>query len=409
MAKTVAAALVVSLTLNVFFNDITNGQVCDKVEVESNRFECNEYDDLEITCLDADCCYDSIVSSGVPRCSLPKRCSMEESDRNMCGHVDPKVWRVECLAMGCCWFHGDGDARRACFLAHECDITAANRVSCGSNDMADCLARGCCFDDRTDSNIPNCYQANGCDYNTFNENGICTNCNCLQPCDRTTGECSTMCVVGYIGLNCQSDGLPFISTITQDATANSGQPTPFTCTVQDNVQITVTIETESSSYSPTSTTGGEHPNYVNTYTFNDLSVTDGENVKCIATYSGGTRDKTIEATAFVQPVLRDAPLIEDIEKYQVTVKWNAWQSGVDIGDGPIEQYAVWYKKTSENDYTAYPQVVLPSQTSLVVNGLSLHTDYIFAVKTYRPGVGGGGALSPNVRATTKCDCKLISY
>ncbi|XP_077980995.1 receptor-type tyrosine-protein phosphatase mu-like isoform X2 [Glandiceps talaboti] len=166
------------------------------------------------------------------------------------------------------------------------------------------------------------------------------------------------------------------------------------------------METESNPYSPTSTTGGEHPNYVHTHTFNGVSVTDGENVKCIATYSGGTTDKTIGATVFDQPVLGDGPLIENIEKYQVTVKWNAWQSGVDIGDGSILKYEVWYKKTSENDYTAYPKVVPPSQTSLVVDGLSFNTDYIFAVKTYRPGVGGGGALSPNVRATTKCDYPL---
>ncbi|XP_077981767.1 uncharacterized protein LOC144436781 [Glandiceps talaboti] len=158
MAKPVTAALVVSLTLNVFFNDVINGQVCDKVEEESNRFDCNTHDDLETTCLDADCCYDSIVSSGVPQCSLPKRCSMEESERNKCGPDSPKVWRIECLAMGCCWFHGIGNGGRICSLAHECDTTAANRVSCSSNNMADCLERGCCFDNR---NIPNCYQANG--------------------------------------------------------------------------------------------------------------------------------------------------------------------------------------------------------------------------------------------------------
>ncbi|XP_077980993.1 receptor-type tyrosine-protein phosphatase kappa-like [Glandiceps talaboti] len=214
-----------------------------------------------------------------------------------------------------------------------------------------------------------------------------------------------MCAVGFIGLNCQSDGLPSISTLTQDVKANSGHPTTFTCVVQDNVHTTVTIEIASSSYSPTSTTGGLHPNYVRTHYFNDVSVTDGENVKCIATYSGGTILKTIEATAFVQPVLRDAPLIENIETYQVTVKWNTWQRGVDIGDGPIEKYEVWYKKTSENDYAAYPQVV-SSQTVLVVDGLSPYTDYMFAVRTYRPGEGGDGALNPYVRATTKCDSPL---
>ncbi|XP_077981769.1 uncharacterized protein LOC144436783 [Glandiceps talaboti] len=209
MAKPVTAALMVLLTLNVFLIDVINGQVCDEVEEESNRFECNEFDNLETTCVGAGCCYDRIVSSGVPRCSLPKRCSMEESQRNMCGHADPKVWRVECLEMGCCWFHRRYDHLKYCFLAHECDITAANRVSCSSNDMADCLGRDCCFDDRTDSNIPNCYLANvhGCDAYKFNQNGICTNCNCLQPCDRTTGVCSSTCVVGFIGLNCQTGNI----------------------------------------------------------------------------------------------------------------------------------------------------------------------------------------------------------
>ncbi|XP_077981777.1 receptor-type tyrosine-protein phosphatase kappa-like [Glandiceps talaboti] len=277
--------------------------------------------------------------------------------------------------------------------------------------MAHCLARGCCFDDRTPSDVPNCYQANGCDYNTFKQDGICTNCNCLQPCDRTTGECSSMCVNRFIGLNCQTDGLPSVSSITQDMTVNSGQPTNFTCSVQANIRETVhvTIETESNSYTSTSTTNGVHPNYVHKHTFNDVSVTKGENVTCNATYSGGTpKIKVIEAVSFVQPQLKTEPWITYVNKMQMIVNWNTWQSGFDIGDGMIEKYEVWYKNTSENSFTSYPQDVNPNQTSLAVDGLLPYTDYMFAVKTYRPGVGGGGDLGPHTTGRTPCGNPLGS-
>ncbi|XP_077981774.1 receptor-type tyrosine-protein phosphatase alpha-like [Glandiceps talaboti] len=197
--------------------------------------------------------------------------------------------------------------------------------------------------------------------------------------------------------------------MTQDSTANSGQPIRFKCTVHGNIQMDVIIETESSSYSPTSTTGGVHPNYVHTHIFNDVYVTNGENVTCIVTYSGGTPTvKLIEATAFVQPGISSEPWISDVNKTQVKVNWNAWQSSVDIGDGPIDKYEVWYKKTNETDLIMYPENVNPGQLYLVVNGLLHYTNYTFAIKTYRPGIGGGGDLSPNVIGRTSCDFPLGS-
>ncbi|XP_077981771.1 receptor-type tyrosine-protein phosphatase kappa-like [Glandiceps talaboti] len=409
MAGSVYAAILFSLTLHGVSNVFTNGQSCDIVEPPENRLPCyGEGNSGRAACLEMNCCYDSTVGSGVPSCSFPKRCSIEETDRNSDNLANPKVWTIDCFDMGLCWFHRSPWNTRYCFFPYECDITPPDRVSCESNDMYDCLARGCCFDDRTDSNIPNCYQANGCGYSTFNQNGICTNCNCLQPCDRTTGECSTMCVDGFIGLNCQSDGLPFITTITQDAIVNSGQPTNFTCSVQGNVQTTVTIQSGSTLYSPTSTIDGVHPNYVHIYTFNEVPVTNGENVTCIATYSGGTSNvKEIEALTFVLPQLTSEPWITNVNKTQVTVNWNAWQSSIDIGDGPIEKYEVWYKNTSENDFVQY-QNVLPTQTSSVVNGLTPYSNYMFALKAYRPGVGGGGSLSPHITGETSCDNPLGS-
>ncbi|XP_077981773.1 uncharacterized protein LOC144436786 [Glandiceps talaboti] len=391
----------------------TNGQsaseTCDIVEDSSNRLTCDPAASAQTRCGESHCCFDSSVSSGIPKCSFPKRCSIQKVNSSSCGN---RLWRNDCLARGCCWFHEvDSKYRnRYCFLPYECDITPGNRVSCGELDIDDCVTSGCCYDESTANGIPNCFQATGCEYNKFIQSGDCLSCNCQQPCDRTSGSCSSMCVDGFIGQNCQTDGLPSFSFFSQNIVkkANSDQATTFICSVAYNVMTTVTIVTKSHTYGPTSTSEGLHPNYLYIHTFNGVIITNGENVTCVATYSGDTRrEEVITATAFVQPKLTTAPWITGIGKTQMSVNWNSWRGGIDIGDGQIEKYEVWYRKTNEN-YTAYPQVVLPSQTSLVVDALSPHTDYMFAVKTYRPGVGGDGALSPNVTARTSCDYPLGS-
>ncbi|XP_077981840.1 receptor-type tyrosine-protein phosphatase kappa-like [Glandiceps talaboti] len=277
--------------------------------------------------------------------------------------------------------------------------------------MTACLQKGCCFDDGTNDNIPNCYLNIGCEDGTFYQDGTCMPCNCQQQCNKTSGLCSSTCDEGFIGVDCQADGQPFILNFTQDVErkSNSGQPTTFTCLLRGNVQTNVTMETESSTYFATFTSGGVHPKYIEEHTFGDVIITDEENVACFVTFSGGTRrTKEIVATAFGQPLLLTSPEITAIKKDNVTVNWNAWQSDVDIGDGPVVKYDVWYTKTSDDDFTAYPQDVNPSQTYLVVDGLSPYTEYRFAVQTYRPGVGGGGDLSPSAAQKTSCDLPLGS-
>ena len=110
----------------------------------------------------------------------------------------------------------------------------------------------------------------------------------------------------------------------------------------------------------------------------------------------------------VQPVLSTEPWVTDIDKTEMTVNWREWDSNVDVGDGPIEQYEVWYKEASENDFTPY-DTTNPSQTSSLVTGLSPYTYYTFAVKTYRPGEDGGGDLGPDVTEQTLCDGKKMLF
>ncbi|XP_070563984.1 neogenin-like [Ptychodera flava] len=87
------------------------------------------------------------------------------------------------------------------------------------------------------------------------------------------------------------------------------------------------------------------------------------------------------------------------------VNWYDWDSSVDIGDDPIEQYELWYKVTGDDEFEEY-DTTIPPQTTILVTGLAPYTSYTLAVKTYRPGEGGGGELGPDVREQTLCDVPL---
>ncbi|XP_070564560.1 uncharacterized protein [Ptychodera flava] len=149
-------------------------------------------------------------------------------------------------------------------------------------------------------------------------------------------------------------------------------------------------------------TSGNHPDYEFSNTFDDVVVEKDEIVTCRLT--PGDDEIKITAEACLQPVLTNSPWLTDISKSEMTVHWDAWDSSVDVGDEPVEMYEVWYKVSGENDFTPYDTT--EDQTSLPVTALTPYTSYTFAVKTYRPGAGGGGDLSPEVTDQTLCDVPL---
>ncbi|XP_070562653.1 receptor-type tyrosine-protein phosphatase S-like [Ptychodera flava] len=184
---------------------------------------------------------------------------------------------------------------------------------------------------------------------------------------------------------------------------NSGQPTSFRCRVTANeADTTVTLTTSSRSHHG-DVTSGNHPDYEFSNTFNSVVVAKCDTVEC-KVMPGNDRTQII-ADAYIQPVLTRDPWITDIAKTEMKVNWYAWDTSVDIGDGPIENYEVWYKVANDNEFERYV-VTAAHQTYSLITGLTPYMSYTFAVRTYRPGDGGGGDLGPAVTEQTLCDVPL---
>ena len=79
----------------------------------------------------------------------------------------------------------------------------------------------------------------------------------------------------------------------------------------------------------------------------------------------------------------------------VTLQWQEWDEGTDVGDSPIIGYNVYYKEAG-----SYQDWIVVSRNdrfelSETIDGLSPDTDYVFAVSVEREGTGERGG-------TTEC-------
>ncbi|XP_077864406.1 tyrosine-protein phosphatase Lar-like [Saccoglossus kowalevskii] len=204
------------------------------------------------------------------------------------------------------------------------------------------------------------------------------------------------------------NGDPIINSIEQHSKSNAGQATGFKCTVQGNVinAEDITLTTLKQSYTYSNSNEGTHPDYIMTNTFDGVVVRDDDVVTCHVDALAGETDYYIEAEAFTQPVLSNAPRLDDIDITKMTVTWDAWNDSVDSGEGPITKYEVWYTRVDENEFQLYDECD-NTTTTMTVSGLQSNAAYCFAIKTYRPGEGGGGGLSPNVTNTTLCSTPNI--
>ncbi|XP_070562395.1 receptor-type tyrosine-protein phosphatase alpha-like [Ptychodera flava] len=199
------------------------------------------------------------------------------------------------------------------------------------------------------------------------------------------------------------ESTPTIKEFIQDEKPNSRYAATFTCTVQANEEnMVVSLHTQTSVYTD-DVTHGTHPNYEFINNFNDVVVTKDEIVICLLT--PGDQQHSINADAYTQPVLTSDPWITDINENEMKVNWYEWDSSDDIGDDPIVQYELWYKVTGDDEFEEY-DTTIPPQTTILVTELTAYTRYTFAVKTYRPGDGGGGDLGPHVTEHTLCDDPL---
>ncbi|XP_063962711.1 receptor-type tyrosine-protein phosphatase mu-like [Lytechinus pictus] len=106
----------------------------------------------------------------------------------------------------------------------------------------------------------------------------------------------------------------------------------------------------------------------------------------------------IKAT-YVLPVISTAPSIVSTTSTTVSIQWNAWSAGEDIGDPPLIGYDVFVRKGGD---WVRDQRVGNSSTSATVSDLTPDTGYRFRVAAVREGEGGTGPWSPKLDAITLC-------
>ncbi|XP_070550722.1 angiopoietin-1 receptor-like [Ptychodera flava] len=92
---------------------------------------------------------------------------------------------------------------------------------------------------------------------------------------------------------------------------------------------------------------------------------------------------------------------------RASVTWKKWENGTDLGDGPVEAYKVYFKKTTDSDWTAHQHfpVIDQDQTSYTADimGLDWCTSHDFTVTVKRPGPLGEGSKKTFSTVSTLCD------
>ena len=83
---------------------------------------------------------------------------------------------------------------------------------------------------------------------------------------------------------------------------------------------------------------------------------------------------------------------------EIDLQWNAWVEGVDAGDPPIVEYAVFIRTL----FGSWREIQRSSVSSATLSDLDPDTDYEISVAAVRAGIGGTGPKSPTINVTTLC-------
>ncbi|XP_030842327.1 uncharacterized protein LOC105437973 [Strongylocentrotus purpuratus] len=104
----------------------------------------------------------------------------------------------------------------------------------------------------------------------------------------------------------------------------------------------------------------------------------------------------------ILPRLTRPPLIKETTPTSITLSWDGWMAGVDIGDPPLIGYNVYYKEALP-DSSQWIRLDRGNalDVSEMIDSLSPDIDYWFGVSAMRDGDGGEGPLK-NVTASTTC-------
>ena len=108
------------------------------------------------------------------------------------------------------------------------------------------------------------------------------------------------------------------------------------------------------------------------------------------------------------PVLRQPPVILDVDIYSVNITWTAWNNETDKGDLPVVAYAIFVTIPSQDNWIEVERVE-ETVTSVNVGNLQPDTDYLISVAAVREGSGGTGPRSPVANFSTCKRSQLIFF
>ncbi|XP_070563321.1 receptor-type tyrosine-protein phosphatase mu-like isoform X2 [Ptychodera flava] len=228
-------------------------------------------------------------------------------------------------------------------------------------------------------------------------------------CNKTTGSCSNgECAIGWFKVykDCQRDGSLKIWFL-YNIKVNPGELTSIICEVGRNPSVSPddVALIDQSGIPITRTSHYVRGMYISVSNYSSVPVDNGLQYTCRV----GNQAKQLKSfDKYVLPKfsLSNKPAVKP-KATQVTVTWDKWREGIDFGDGPVEAYAVYYKKTAHGDWTAHQNFTLtnPDQTtySADIAGLDWSTVYDFTVTVRRPGSKGEGSKDTYTTTTTLCD------
>ncbi|XP_070563324.1 angiopoietin-1 receptor-like isoform X2 [Ptychodera flava] len=256
-----------------------------------------------------------------------------------------------------------------------------------------------------------CHIPDSCDDGFYGE--LCEyKCHCQDnaACDKTTGVCSNgQCAPGWMDVNitdCQQDGSPTILSL-HNIKVNPGEQTSIICTIIGNPVASpddVTL-VDQSGFPVTRTSHSYTGKYLSMTNFGSLIVDNGRSYTCRV----GSRSKDLTAfNEYALPTFSPSNIPQiTLQATQVIVTWEKWVVGDDLGEGPAEAYKVYFKKTTDVDWTQHQnfQVVDQDQTTYTtdITGLDWSTSYDFTVTVKRPGLRGEGSMETVTTAITLCD------
>ncbi|XP_063962716.1 receptor-type tyrosine-protein phosphatase mu-like isoform X1 [Lytechinus pictus] len=228
-------------------------------------------------------------------------------------------------------------------------------------------------------------------------------CHCApEACEKQTGLCKGQCIDGWIEPYCQRISRYEVLRV------NPYQPSNITCyaegiPIPDASSVDLRRRIDTNTYNITGITkqsssvlGSERA-----VVFDIESVyppEDGEYV-CGLIVKDQFYPTSITNATYVLPVIRMAPSIVSSTSSTVSLRWNAWSAGKDIGDPPLIGYDVFVRKDGNWEVD---QRVADSSTSATVSNLTPDTDYMFRVAAVREGEGGTGPWSPRNETITLC-------